>query len=62
MTGDNLVSYEVRRMGIETGPLIFASIALMIIFVVLTSFRFILKLITKAFIDTVFYQKNNFLE
>lgn len=39
MTGDNLVSYEVRRMGIETGPLIFGSIALMIIFVVSTSFR-----------------------
>uniref|UniRef100_A0A915CYN5 SSD domain-containing protein n=1 Tax=Ditylenchus dipsaci TaxID=166011 RepID=A0A915CYN5_9BILA len=39
MTGDNLVSYEVRRMGIETGPLIFGSIVAMILFVVSTSFR-----------------------
>ncbi|KAI1698205.1 patched family domain-containing protein [Ditylenchus destructor] len=39
MTGDNLVSYEVRRMGIETGPLIFGSIAMMILFVIVTSFR-----------------------
>ena len=39
MTGDNLVSYEVRRMGVETGPLLFGSITFMIIFVVTTSFR-----------------------
>ncbi|KAI6193775.1 Patched-related protein 9 [Aphelenchoides besseyi] len=39
MTGDNLVSFEVRRMGIETAPLIIGSIISMIIFVVTFSFR-----------------------
>ena len=39
MTGDNLVTYEVRRMGGETAPLIFGSITAMIIFVVIFSFR-----------------------
>lgn len=39
MTGDNLVSYEVRRMGLETAPLIISSVILMIFFVVATSFR-----------------------
>ena len=39
ITGDNLVSYEVRRMGSETAPLIFGSITAMIVFVVAFSFR-----------------------
>lgn len=39
MTGDNLVSFEVRRMGVETAPLIIGSIISMIIFVVAFSFR-----------------------
>uniref|UniRef100_A0AC34FFP7 SSD domain-containing protein n=1 Tax=Panagrolaimus sp. ES5 TaxID=591445 RepID=A0AC34FFP7_9BILA len=40
ITGDNLVSYEVRRMGTETAPLLFGSIAAMIVFVVAFSFRY----------------------
>lgn len=39
MTGDNLVTYEVRRMGSETAPLIVGSIIAMIVFVVIFSFR-----------------------
>uniref|UniRef100_A0AC35U847 SSD domain-containing protein n=1 Tax=Rhabditophanes sp. KR3021 TaxID=114890 RepID=A0AC35U847_9BILA len=39
MTGDNLVSQEVRRMGIETAPLLIGSVIAMIIFVVVFSFR-----------------------
>ncbi|KAK0396179.1 hypothetical protein QR680_001609 [Steinernema hermaphroditum] len=39
MTGDNLVSYEVRRMGLETAPLIIGSVVAMIVFVVMSSFR-----------------------
>uniref|UniRef100_A0A7E4W9R4 SSD domain-containing protein n=1 Tax=Panagrellus redivivus TaxID=6233 RepID=A0A7E4W9R4_PANRE len=40
MTGDNLVTYEVQRMGTETAPLIIGSFAAMIVFVVASSFRF----------------------
>ncbi|TMS35868.1 hypothetical protein L596_003165 [Steinernema carpocapsae] len=39
MTGDNLVSTEVRRMGLETAPLIVGSVVAMIFFVVMSSFR-----------------------
>ncbi|PAV64872.1 hypothetical protein WR25_07436 [Diploscapter pachys] len=39
LTGDSLVSAEVRRMGMETAPLIAGSVCLMIIFVVASSFR-----------------------
>lgn len=39
MTGDNLVTFEVRRMGGETAPLIIGSIVAMVVFVVIFSFR-----------------------
>ncbi|GMR39059.1 hypothetical protein PMAYCL1PPCAC_09254 [Pristionchus mayeri] len=39
VTGDSLVSAEVRRMGMETAPLIAGSVVAMIIFVVISSFR-----------------------
>lgn len=39
VTGDALVSAEVRRMGMETAPLIAGSVVAMIVFVVMSSFR-----------------------
>lgn len=39
MTGDILVSAEVRRMGFETAPMLIGSIIAMIVFVVGSSFR-----------------------
>ncbi|VDK43064.1 unnamed protein product [Anisakis simplex] len=39
ITGDSLVSEEVRRMGMETAPILFCSVAVMVIFVVACSFR-----------------------
>ncbi|KAI6238028.1 Patched-related protein 9 [Aphelenchoides fujianensis] len=39
ITGDNMVSLEVRRMGVETLPLLGGSILSMIVFVVVFSFR-----------------------
>lgn len=39
ITGDNLVSVEVKRMGSETAPLIIGSIIAMIVFVVAFSYR-----------------------
>ncbi|CAJ0919170.1 unnamed protein product, partial [Mesorhabditis belari] len=39
ITGDLLISAEVRRMGLETAPLIVGSVAAMIAFVVASSFR-----------------------
>ncbi|CAJ0567212.1 unnamed protein product, partial [Mesorhabditis spiculigera] len=39
ITGDLLISAEVRRMGLETAPLIIGSVAAMIAFVVASSFR-----------------------
>ncbi|VDM25022.1 unnamed protein product [Toxocara canis] len=39
ITGDNLVSEEVRRMGFETAPMLIGSIIAMIVFVVASSFR-----------------------
>ncbi|VDO26839.1 unnamed protein product [Haemonchus placei] len=39
VTGDSLVSAEVRRMGVETAPMIIMSIAAMILFVVCSSLR-----------------------
>jgi hypothetical protein len=40
ITGDNLVSVEVQRMGSETAPILIGSIVAMIIFVVAFSFRY----------------------
>ncbi|EYB92024.1 hypothetical protein Y032_0199g1672 [Ancylostoma ceylanicum] len=39
VTGDSLVSAEVRRMGLETAPMIALSVVAMILFVVCSSFR-----------------------
>ncbi|VDO52003.1 unnamed protein product, partial [Brugia timori] len=39
LTSDCLVSAEVRRMGLETTPVLFGSICIMILFVVVTSIR-----------------------
>ncbi|KAK6103094.1 Patched family protein [Brugia pahangi] len=39
LTSDCLVSAEVRRMGLETAPVLFGSICIMILFVVVTSIR-----------------------
>ncbi|RCN48125.1 hypothetical protein ANCCAN_05810 [Ancylostoma caninum] len=39
VTGDSLVSAEVRRMGLETAPMIALSVVAMILFVVCFSFR-----------------------
>uniref|UniRef100_A0A0N5CGC4 SSD domain-containing protein n=1 Tax=Strongyloides papillosus TaxID=174720 RepID=A0A0N5CGC4_STREA len=40
MTGDLLVSSEIRRMGIETAPVLIGSVISMIIFVIIFSFRY----------------------
>ncbi|WKX95376.1 hypothetical protein Q1695_012097 [Nippostrongylus brasiliensis] len=39
VTGDSMISAEVRRMGFETAPMMCLSVTAMIIFVVLSSFR-----------------------
>ncbi|KJH43296.1 patched family protein [Dictyocaulus viviparus] len=39
-TGDSLVSLEVRRMGVETAPMIALSVIAMIVFVTLSSLRY----------------------
>ncbi|KHJ89369.1 hypothetical protein OESDEN_10808 [Oesophagostomum dentatum] len=41
VTGDALVSAEVRRMGMETAPMIVLSVSAMILFVVCFSFRWV---------------------
>lgn len=41
VTGDSLVSAEVRRMGMETAPMIALSVTAMILFVVCSSFRLV---------------------
>uniref|UniRef100_A0A0K0FCQ3 SSD domain-containing protein n=1 Tax=Strongyloides venezuelensis TaxID=75913 RepID=A0A0K0FCQ3_STRVS len=40
MTGDLLVSSEIRRMGMETAPVLIGSVISMIIFVIIFSFRY----------------------
>ncbi|CEF59990.1 Sterol-sensing domain and Patched family-containing protein [Strongyloides ratti] len=40
MTGDLLVSSEIRRMGLETAPILIGSVVAMIIFVTIFSFRY----------------------
>ncbi|KAL3091681.1 hypothetical protein niasHS_005867 [Heterodera schachtii] len=39
MTGDNMVTAEVRRMGLETAPLLLGSVVAMIVFVLCTLIR-----------------------
>uniref|UniRef100_A0A183C9J7 SSD domain-containing protein n=1 Tax=Globodera pallida TaxID=36090 RepID=A0A183C9J7_GLOPA len=39
MTGDNMVTAEVRRMGVETAPLLVGSVVAMIVFVLFTLIR-----------------------
>uniref|UniRef100_A0A0N4ZIT9 Raf homolog serine/threonine-protein kinase n=1 Tax=Parastrongyloides trichosuri TaxID=131310 RepID=A0A0N4ZIT9_PARTI len=40
MTGDLLVSSEIRRMGVETAPILIGSVVAMILFCVVFSFRY----------------------